>query len=83
MELKNNSYTENIADIDGEMIGRKLLLPNCVNCIYLDGAKCVKYNAMRINLDKQGIDIFHCQGFRAKKDNPLTEKVKSMGFSGE
>ena len=72
MELKNNSYTENIADIDGEMIGRKLLLPNCV-----------KYNAMRINLDKQGIDIFHCQGFRAKKDNPLTEKVKSMGFSGE
>ena len=42
MELKNNNYTENIEDVDGEMIGRKIELPMCVNCVDSDGARCAK-----------------------------------------
>lgn len=84
MELKNKRYTENIEDIDSEMIGRKMVLPNCVNCVHSDGARCAKYNALKIDLGEEyGIDIFHCPSFEAKKDSHMVEKVKSMGFSGD
>lgn len=83
MELKNNNYTENIEEIDGEMIGRKLLLPQCVKCVHSDGARCAKYNALKVDLGEQGIDIFHCPSFEAKKDSPTVEKIKAMGFSEE
>lgn len=81
MELRNNNYIENIEEVDSEMIGRKLDLPQCVKCVHSDGARCAKYNALKVDLGEQGIDIFNCPGFEAKKDSPMVEKIKSMGFS--
>jgi len=81
MELRNNNYTENIEEVDGEMIGRKIELPMCVKCVHSDGVRCAKYNALKVDLGEQGIDIFHCPSFEVKKENPMVEKVKTMGFS--
>ena len=81
MELRNNNYTENIEEVDGEMIGRKIELPMCVKCVHSDGVRCSKYNALKVDLGERGIDIFRCPSFKVKKESPMVEKIKSMGFS--
>lgn len=81
MELRNNNYAENIEEVDGEMIGRKIELPMCVKCVHSDGVRCAKYNALKVDLGEKGIDIFHCPSFEAKKESPMVEKIKAMGFS--
>ena len=81
MESRNNNYIENIEEVDSEMIGRKMNLPQCVKCVLSAGARCARYNDLKGDLGEQGIDIFNCPGFEAKKDSPMVEKIKSMGFS--
>ena len=84
MELEKNNNITNVnseEDIDGDLLGRELKVPQCLNCIYSDGARCKKYNALKIDLSEQGIDIFNCPGFEPKKESPEIEKIKSMGFS--
>lgn len=81
MESRNNRYTENIEGVDGEMVGRKMIVPNCAKCVHSDGLRCAKMNAAKNDLADHGVDIFHCPSFEVKKDKPMVERVKTMGFS--
>lgn len=80
MELQNNNKTENIEDIDFELLGRKMKLPNCSTCIYSDGSICKKYGVEKSELSKKGIDIFNCPSYQKKEEPRDIEKVKELGF---
>lgn len=80
MEL-NEKQSIKDEDIDGDLLGRKINLPNCANCVYSEGKYCKKYNADKNDLEEKGIDIFDCPSFEPKQnDSEIIKKIKTMGF---
>lgn len=78
MELRDDFEKE---EIDGELLGHKVELPNCVNCEFSKGSICLKFNKPKTELEADGIDIFHCPYFQKKVDEKRDRILEIMGVT--
>lgn len=84
MELnKNNALlNEEEEDIDGDLIGRKVKVPQCATCIHNNDGFCEIYKEKIINLEDNNVDIFNCPNYKEKNINIENRLKNEFGFKG-